>query len=207
MNDLTDPILSRVQTRKIPSSSFTRSWILGSSQAKIAARYFSYSVRKHFVEDEKKKDLYSHFQLQSALQLLGTMGYLRGAIMKIGQLLANLPQILPQELIEIFESLQFEAPPMHYSLIREVFLDELGQEPEDVFATFEKNAFAAASLGQVHRATLHNGREVAVKIQYPNIAETIEADMKTMELLLQTMRFKKDFKYLTNHVHDAKSVF
>jgi len=171
MNSLTEQILSRVQTRKIPSSSFVRTWTLGSSHAKIAARYFSYAIQKHFVEDEKKKDLYSHFQLQSALQLLGTMGYLRGAIMKIGQLIANLPQIMPGELIEIFESLQFEAPPMHYSLIREVFLDELGREPEEIFASFEKNAFAAASLGQVHRAKLHNGKEVAVKIQYPNIAE------------------------------------
>jgi len=207
MNKLTDPILSRIQTKKIPSNSFVRSWTLGSSQAKIAARYFSYSVRKHFVEDEKRKDLFSHFQLQSALQLLGTMGYLRGAIMKIGQFLGNLPQILPHELVEIFESLQFEAPPMHYAFIREMFLDELGQEPEEVFATFEKNAFAAASLGQVHRATLHNGQEVAVKIQYPNIAETIEADMRTLGLLLQTMRFKKDFNYMVNHVQDARSVF
>jgi predicted unusual protein kinase regulating ubiquinone biosynthesis (AarF/ABC1/UbiB family) len=184
-----------------------RTWTLGSSHAKIAARYFSYAIQKHFVEDEKKKDLYSHFQLQSALQLLGTMGYLRGAIMKIGQLIANLPQIMPGELIEIFESLQFEAPPMHYSLIREVFLDELGRDPEEIFASFEKNAFAAASLGQVHRAKLHNGKEVAVKVQYPNIAETIEADIKILSVLLQTMRFKKDFQYLGAHVQDAKSVF
>ncbi len=207
MNNLTEQILNRVQTRKIPSSSFVRTWTLGSSHAKIAAHYFSYAIQKHFVENEKKKDLYSHFQLQSALQLLGTMGYLRGAIMKIGQLVANLPQIMPQELIEIFESLQFEAPPMHYSLIREVFLDELGREPEEIFASFEKNAFAAASLGQVHRATLHNGKTVAVKVQYPNIATTIEADIRSLSLLLQTMRFKKDFQYLAGHVQDARSVF
>ncbi len=127
--------------------------------------------------------------------------------LSVGQLMANLPQILPQELIEIFESLQFEAPPMHYSLIREVFLDELGREPEEMFASFEKNAFAAASLGQVHRAKLHNGKEVAVKIQYPNIAATIEADIKSISLLLQAMRFKKDFQCLIAHVQDARSVF
>ena len=207
MNSLTEQILNRVQTKKIPSSSFMRTWTLGSSHAKIAARYFSYAIQKNFVEDKKKKDLYSHFQLQSALQLLGTMGYLRGAIMKVGQLIANLPQIMPLELIEIFESLQFEAPPMHYSLIREVFLDELGLEPEEIFASFEKNAFAAASLGQVHRAKLHNGKEVAVKIQYPNIATTIEADIKSLSILLQAMRFKKDYQYLIAHVQDAKSVF
>lgn len=207
MNRITAPILNTVQTKKIPASSFMRMWSLGSSQAKIAAHYFSYAIRKQFAEDEKKKLLKNHFYLKSALQLLGTMGYLRGAIMKAGQLLANLPQVMPQELVEIFESLQFEAPPMHFSLIREVFLDEMGKEPEDIFASFEKKAFAAASLGQVHRATLHNGKEVAVKIQYPNIAKTIDADMRSLGLLLQSMRFKKDFKYLHRHVQDARKVF
>jgi predicted unusual protein kinase regulating ubiquinone biosynthesis (AarF/ABC1/UbiB family) len=207
MNSATLPILTKVQTRKIPASSFLRMCSLGSSQAKIAAHYFFYAIRKHFAEDEKKKLLKNHFYLKSALQLLGTMGYLRGAIMKAGQLLANLPQIMPRELVEIFESLQFEAPPMHFSLIREVFLDELGREPGEIFAFFEKEAFAAASLGQVHRARLHNGREVAVKIQYPNIAQTIDADMKALSLLLQTMRFTKDFQYLCLHVQDARRVF
>ncbi len=207
MNREALPILTKVQTQKIPASSFLRMYSLGSSHAKIAAQYFSYAIRKHFVEDEKKKLLKNHFYLKSALQLLGTMGYLRGAIMKAGQLLANLPQIMPQELVEIFESLQFEAPPMHFSLIREVFLDELGKEPEEIFSFFERKAFAAASLGQVHRARLHNGKAVVVKIQYPNIAQTIDADMKALSLLLQTMRFTKDFHYLCLHVQDARKVF
>ena len=198
---------SNVQTKKIPASSFMRMWSLGSSQARIAGHFFTYALQKHFVDDDKKQLLQNEFHLKSALQLLGTMGYLKGAIMKTGQLLANLPQALPLEMIEVFESLQFEAPPMHFSFIREVFLDELGKEPEELFAFFDKQAFAAASLGQVHRARLHNGKEVAVKIQYPNIAATINTDMKTLEFLLQAMRFKKDFRYLCSHIHDAKNVF
>lgn len=207
MHSRTAPTLSRLQTKRIPASSFVRMWSLGNSQARIAANYFAYALGRQFVDDDKKLLLQNEFYLKSAVQLIGTMGYLRGAIMKAGQMLANFPQIMPQELTEIFESLQFEAPPMHYSLIREVFLDELNREPEELFAFFDKQAFAAASLGQVHRARLHNGKEVAVKIQYPNIAATIEADMKTMAFLLQTMRFKKDFKYLCSHIHDAKRVF
>lgn len=207
MNSFSQSLPAIVQTRRIPASSFLRMFSLGNSQAKIAAHYLSYALRKHFAEDEKKKLLQNHFYLKAALQLLGTMGYLRGAIMKAGQLLANLPQIMPPELVEIFESLQFQAPPMHFSLIREVFLDELGKEPEEIFAFFEKTAFAAASLGQVHRARLHNGKEVAVKIQYPNIARTIDADMKALSLLLQTMRFTRDFQYLCLHLQDARKVF
>lgn len=207
MNSRTAPILSRIQIKKIPASSFVRLWSLGSSQARIAANYLAYVLAKQFVDDDRKQRLQNEFYLKSAVQLVGTMGYLRGAIMKAGQMLANFPQIMPQELTEIFESLQFEAPPMHFSLVREVFLDEFNKEPEELFSFFDKQAFAAASLGQVHRARLHNGKEVAVKIQYPNIAKTIEADMKTMVFLLQTMRFKKDFNYLCSHVHDAKNVF
>jgi len=207
MHRMALPVPARVQTRKIPASSFLRMFALGGSQAKIAAHYFTYAVRRHFAEDEKKKLLKNHFYLKSALELLGTMGYLRGAIMKAGQLLANLPQIMPSELVEIFESLQFEAPPMHYSLIREVFLDELGKEPEEIFSFFEKQAFAAASLGQVHRARLPDGKEMAVKIQYPNIAETIDADMKALGFFLQSMRFTKDFQYLCLHIQDARKVF
>ena len=207
MNNHTHPKQSAPQLKKIPSSSFLRMWALGSSQARIAGHYFAYATRKHFVSDDKKQLLENEFHLKSALQLVGTMGYLRGAIMKIGQMLANFPQILPQELVEVFESLQFQAPPMHYSLIREIFLDEFGKEPEEIFASFSRQAFAAASLGQVHRAKLHSGKDVVVKVQYPNIGATIKADMKSFEMLLQGMRFRKDFKYLCGHIHDARSVF
>lgn len=207
MNNKSGPRHSNVQTKKIPASSFLRLWSLGSCQARIAGHFFTYALQKQFADDDKKQLLQNEFHLKSALQLIGTMGYLKGAIMKTGQLLANLPQALPLEMIEVFESLQFEAPPMHFSFIREIFFDELGKEPEELFAFFDKQAFAAASLGQVHRARLHNGKEVAVKIQYPNIATTIHADMKTLEFLLQAMRFKKDFRYLCSHIHDAKNVF
>lgn len=204
---MTKPILAREQTKKIPVTSLMRMWSLGNSQAKIAAYYLSYVLRKSFLDADDKQKARNQASLKAAVQLLGTMGYLRGAVMKVGQLLANLPHIVGPEMVEIFESLHFEAPPMHYSLIREVFLDELGKEPEEIFLSFDKKAFAAASLGQVHRAMLHDGTEVAVKIQYPNIGRTIEADFKTLGALLQTMRFKDDFKNLTEHIHDARDVF
>lgn len=207
MNSLSEPILTQVQTRKIPATSFMRTWCLGTTQAKIAASYISYAVQQNFLNEDQKRLARDRANLKSALQLLGTMGYLRGAIMKVGQLLANLPQIMGPDLVEILESLHFEAPPMHYALIREVFLDELGKEPDEVFQYFDRRAFAAASLGQVHRAQLYDGTEVAVKIQYPDIGRTIEADFKTLGVLLQPMRFKKDFHILLSHILDAREVF
>jgi predicted unusual protein kinase regulating ubiquinone biosynthesis (AarF/ABC1/UbiB family) len=83
---------------------------------------------------------------------------------------------------------------MHYSLVREVFLDEFGREPEELFASFDQQAFAAASLGQVHRAKLYSGEEVAVKIQYPGIAGTIKSDLRTLRLLLQPLCLTGDWQ-------------
>lgn len=206
MSSQVESITSQVQTKKIPATSLLRMWSLGSTHAKMAANFLSYALQRNFLDGDKRQQAFNQAQLKSALQLLGTMGYLRGVVMKIGQLFANLPFIIGPELVEIFESMQFQAPPMHFSLIRELFLDELGQEPEDIFASFDRHAFAAASLGQVHRARLHEGTEVVVKIQYPDIARTIEADFTSLSILLQTMRFKGDFKYLRSHVNDAKEV-
>ena len=74
--------------------------------------------------------------------------------MKVGQTLANFPDIAPKEFVETLERLQYDAPPMHWALLREMVHNELRDDPENVFASFEKRAFAAASLGQVHRAQL-----------------------------------------------------
>lgn len=184
-----------------------RVWCLGNANAQLAATYISYAIQKNFLTKDQKELAASRAKLKAAIQLVGTMGYLRGAVMKVGQLLANMPQLMDQELIEIFESLQFEAPPMHYSLLREVFLDELGSEPEELFISFEHQAFAAASMGQVHRAQLKDGTQVVVKIQYPDMDRTIEADFKALGLLLQTIRFKESYRYLFAHILDAKEVF
>src|SRR5260221_941782 len=106
--------------------------------------------------------------------------------MQVGQRLANFPDIAPREFIETLEQLHFDAPPMHWSLLRELVNAELDDDPENVFSQFDKRAFAAASLGQVHRGRLADGEEVAVKIQYPGIARTIQADFRNLVLFMRT---------------------
>ncbi|MEN8258268.1 MAG: AarF/ABC1/UbiB kinase family protein [Thermodesulfobacteriota bacterium] len=197
-------LISQISTRKVPVNSLTRLWALGSMQAKIAVGYLAYAMRSIFSNKNEQERILNETHLAAALKLLGTMGYLRGAVMKIGQLLGNLPHIVPEEVAETMERLQFEAPPMHYSLIREVFLDEFGAEPSELFATFDKKAFAAASLGQVHRATLKSGEEVAVKIQYPNMAATIRSDMANLRKTLMPMKLKQEGRYIFDHLDDAE---
>ena len=95
---------------------------------------------------------------------------------------------------------------MYYAMVREVFLDELGREPEDLFAFFDRNAFAAASLGQVHRARLHSGEEVAVKIQYPGIARTIKSDLRNLRLLLQPLCYTSDWQNTLDKLEDIEQM-
>lgn len=199
--------IEKLDSRRVPVNSFSRMWLLGSLQAKVVFGYMAYWLQSRFLSEDEKQRRKNEAHLEAALHMLATMGYMRGAIMKVGQMLANLPEIVPRQFAEVMESLHFEAPSMHYTLIREVFLDEFGREPEQVFASFERRPFAAASLGQVHRARLHSGEEVAVKIQYPDIARTICADLHNLRTLLQPFRFNSEWPYLDDKLHDIEKMF
>lgn len=188
-----------------PTSSLSRLWILGSLQAKVACAYAVWWLKSRWSDADEKERTKNECHLKAALELFGTMGYLRGAVMKVGQML-TLPEMVPEQFARLLSSLSFEAPPMHYAMVREVFFDEFGREPEEMFASFEKKAFAAASLGQVHRARLHTGEQVAVKIQYPGIARTIQADLKNLRLLLQPMRLGEDWPNLLDKLAEVESV-
>ena len=206
VNDPLEQLISQINTKNVPVNSLTRLWALGSMQAKVAVGYLAYAMRSSFSNKTEQQRLLNETHLKGALKLLATMGYLRGAVMKVGQLLANMPHVVPEEVAETLERLQFEAPPMHYSLIREVFLDEFCKDPTEIFATFDKKAFAAASLGQVHRATLKSGEEVAVKIQYPNMSATIRSDIANLRKILLPMKLKKEGRYIFSHLTDVETV-
>ncbi len=180
-------LITRIADQQVPVNGFSRLWTLGSLQARVTAGYAAYWLRSRFADADERLRLKNEAHLAAAVKLFGTMGYLRGAVMKVGQILANLPEVVPEEFGEVLSALHFEAPPMHFAMVRELFLDEFGREPEELFASFDRKAFAAASLGQVHRARLHSGEEVAVKIQYPGIARTIRADLRNLRLLLQPL--------------------
>jgi predicted unusual protein kinase regulating ubiquinone biosynthesis (AarF/ABC1/UbiB family) len=131
----------------------------------------------------------TEFHVRSAERYAELLGHSKGALMKAGQMLsfAALGPVVPAELLSIYQAalagLSDNAPPMAPKLARQVLECELGQPTEDAFAHFDWEPLAAASIGQVHAARLHDGREVAVKIQYPGAAEAIGADLKNTELL------------------------
>ena len=113
---------------------------------------------------------------------------MKGVMIKVGQFLSSRKDFLPDEYIEELSELQDQVPPHDFGEIRQRIIDELGSPPEEVFAEFEREPIAAASLGQVHRAVLKDGREAAVKVQYPGIEKIIETDIKMFEVLIRLMR-------------------
>lgn len=116
------------------------------------------------------------------------LGGLKGPVMKVAQLLAALPGVLPRELAAELATLQSAAPPMGRAFVRRRMAMELGPDWQRHFAHFAFEAAAAASLGQVHRARDREGRALAVKLQYPDMASVIAADLRQLDLLLALLR-------------------
>ena len=197
-------VIQSLSNRPVPVGSFRRLWSMGGLQAKIGVAYFLYWVRGSFQDADERQRILAETRLKAAVKLLSTMAYLRGAVMKLGQLVASFPDIVPHEFVDTLSRLHFEAPPMHFALLREHMRDELGSDAEDVFKSFDKKAFAAASLGQVHRARLKTGESVAIKIQYPGISRTICSDFRNLHAALSPFRLSKDWDNLCEQLAEVK---
>ena len=122
------------------------------------------------------------FQIRSAEDVVATLGQMKGAFMKVGQLLSFLDDAMPEHIRAVLSQLQDSIPPMAPRLAAQVVRDELGAPPERLFRAWEATPIAAASIGQVHRAILHDGTVVAVKVQYPGVGEVMEADLAQLDL-------------------------
>jgi predicted unusual protein kinase regulating ubiquinone biosynthesis (AarF/ABC1/UbiB family) len=125
------------------------------------------------------------FHSETAEKILEMLGTMKGAAMKVGQIASFVDLDLPPEVQttyhEALAELRSAAPPVDSDAIARVIADEFGAPPEDVFATWDPVPVASASIGQVHRAVLPDGREVAVKVQYPGVAEAVESDLANVE--------------------------
>lgn len=178
---------ARLAGQAPPTGRFARLWTLSTLGGRVAAACALGWLRARFLPADERARAQAETHFRAALHALGTMGYLRGAVAKSGQILASYPDVLPREVLALFASLHSEAPPMHFALLRERLVAELGAEPEQLFATFEEEPCAAASLGQVHRAVL-DGTRVAVKLQYPGMAAAVRADLANARMLLTPLR-------------------
>ncbi len=133
---------------------------------------------------ERRKARRKQVVLRTAEDVTKTMGEMKGAAMKVGQVLSMMTGVLPDEMATQLATLQSNAPPMAFNLVEQVFECEYGRHPDAIFKKFERQPFAAASIGQVHRATLRDGSLVAVKVQYPGVRDAIERDLSNVGLML-----------------------
>jgi predicted unusual protein kinase regulating ubiquinone biosynthesis (AarF/ABC1/UbiB family) len=118
-----------------------------------------------------------------ARDLESALGGLKGPLMKVAQMMATIPDALPQDYVEAMARLQTNAPAMGWPFVRRRMRAELGPDWQRKFASFERHAAHAASLGQVHAATAHDGTRLACKLQYPDMASVVEADLKQLRLI------------------------
>ncbi|MBK5960588.1 ABC transporter ATP-binding protein [Rhodoplanes elegans] len=130
----------------------------------------------------------SHDRETGAADLAAALGSLKGPIMKVAQLMATVPDLLPPEYAEELAKLQSEAPPMGWAFVKRRMQAELGPGWQERFANFEHKPAAAASLGQVHRATAHDGALLACKLQYPDMQSAVEADLQQLGWLFALHR-------------------
>ncbi len=163
-----------------PSSKFERGKIIAKTGIKVGTNYAQRYIKKKVGADSgNDKD----FHTNNAKEVFKEFTKLRGTALKIAQGMSMDQGFLPEEFAEVMSQAQYSVPPINKALVRTIIKRELGDYPEKLFAKFEPEAFAAASIGQVHRAELKDGRKVAVKIQYPNVRETINSDMAVAKSL------------------------
>ena len=160
--------------------------VLGSSGARYAGTRARNVVRS---KDQATAELDKR-HLETAERMVDALGQMKGAAMKIGQLASFIDtDFLPPEYRELYQdklsALRSEAPTMPWDKVRQVLEEEWDDPVEELFEDFEQEAAAAASIGQVHKATLPDGRRVAVKIQYPGVAKALRADMQNAGLIMR----------------------
>jgi len=137
-----------------------------------------------FLSHDRRSARLSRLHRRNAVLIREKALEMKGVMIKVGQFLSSRIDFLPDEYIEELSGLQDQVPPYDFKEIRQRIIDELGSAPEEIFSVFEEEPIAAASLGQVHRAVLKDGREAAVKVQYPGIEKIIETDIKMFEVLI-----------------------
>jgi predicted unusual protein kinase regulating ubiquinone biosynthesis (AarF/ABC1/UbiB family) len=159
---------------------------VGELATSVGSSYIWQAVRWPFRSADQRQQALLDTHIKNAIRIVERSKELRGAFMKLVQMLSMRDDILPAEALQVLSVVQSSVPPMDYALIRKQITRELGRPPEELFAWFDAEAFAAASLGQVHKARLKRGEEVVVKVQYPGVEETVKQDLQNVKALLQT---------------------
>jgi predicted unusual protein kinase regulating ubiquinone biosynthesis (AarF/ABC1/UbiB family) len=178
---------------KIPTSRLARTAKFGGLVAGQSARWAGTQAANRLRSDDQAEKADAKRALALADELVAQLGQMKGAAMKLGQVLSTVDfELVPEGEREAFKAklsaLRDDAPQVPFKKMQKVVVDDLGGSLDEHFATFDSTPVAAASIGQVYRATLHDGRDVAVKVQYPGVAEAVETDLRNAAVLLPLVK-------------------
>jgi len=206
--------VSKKPPKKIPTSRSSRTARIGGLAAGQGVRWTAGNLADRLRSEESAKEHSGERALQLADALVEQLGTMKGAAMKLGQVLSGLEfSGIPEDQREEFKAklakLRDQSEPRPWREIEKVLRSELGESPGRVFSEIEQEAFAAASIGQVHRALTREGDQVALKIQYPGVAEAVGSDMRNLGLLSPMIRklapgldIKPLFKELSERIEE-----
>jgi len=158
---------------RIPTGKLERTTTLVKTGVKLGGNYLKYYGKKAIGSEVNKATL----DEANASDIYDGLKSLKGSALKVAQMLSMEKSLLPQAYVDRFSLAQFSVPPLSGPLVRRTFKKYWGKYPEALFPSFSKEAVNAASIGQVHKARLENGKELAVKIQYPGVADAISSDL------------------------------
>ena len=179
--------------KDLPTGRVRRAAKVGRLAGGQAARGYATKAANLTRGEEGRHAAAERRQMEAAEQIFDVLGQMKGAAMKVGQVASFVDTgAFPPEFQERIQAklaeLRDAAPRVSFDKMRKVVEDDLGERLGDVFADFQEDAVAAASIGQVYRARLHDGREVAVKVQYPGVAQAVRADLQNLGLIMRVAK-------------------
>ena len=160
----------------IPTTKVQRATRFVKTGAKVGGNYIKHYTKKVFNPSLDKEALHE----ENAKDIYNSLSELKGSALKVAQMMSMDKNLLPTAYQNKFSMAQYSAPPLSYPLVVKTFQQYFGKPPSDIFDTFSKNALNAASIGQVHQATL-DGKKLAVKVQYPGVASSVRSDLKLVK--------------------------
>jgi predicted unusual protein kinase regulating ubiquinone biosynthesis (AarF/ABC1/UbiB family) len=195
---------------KLPTGRWRRAAKVGRLAGGQTARGYATKAANLTRSEQSRADAAARRQMEAAEQIFEVLGQMKGAAMKVGQVASFIDTgAFPPEFQERVQAklaeLRDAAPRVDFKRMRKVIEDDLGERLGDVFAELDEDAVAAASIGQVYRGRLHDGREVAVKVQYPGVAQAVRADLQNLGLIMRVakrMAPGMDAKAMTREIRE-----
>ena len=186
--------------KPIPVTSMARGKVIGKTLIKIGATRSKGALKKMLSSENHKQSIQNDTHEETAKIIIEALGELKGVSVKIAQQVMVALPFLPQNYLEHIGKSFNAVPPINRALIRKIIKQELNGYPEEIFETFESTPFGSASLGQVHKAE-YKGKTVAVKVQYPGIANSIHTDMGMVKFMLERFAKGQNIDHLVEEIN------